>query len=81
MAALRTYDFGVLAVVNGDLISEKVTEGYVVSAIQPEFPSLKAFNNLSQGFLALVDFSLSFGHRLFSLFFPGRITRHSKMEC
>jgi len=34
----------------------------MVSAIEPEFPSLEAFDDLPQGFLALVELSLCLSH-------------------
>ena len=62
MAALRADDYRSLAVVNGDGIAEEVTECHMMAAIEPEFSPLKAFDDLSQGLLAFVCFSLCSGH-------------------
>lgn len=62
MAALRADDFRMLAVVNRDGIAEEVTECHMMSAIEPEFSPLEAFDDLSQGLLTLVSFSFCPGH-------------------
>lgn len=62
MAALSADDFRMLAVVNRDGIAEEITECHMMPAIEPEFPPLEAFDDLSQGLLAFVSFSLCPGH-------------------
>lgn len=62
ISALGADDNGLFAIADGNVVSEKMAEGDMMSTVKTELLSFQAFHYFSQGFGILVCFFLLFGH-------------------
>jgi hypothetical protein len=60
--ALGTKNDGLAAVSDCEVISEKMAERDMMSAIETEFLAIQPLDNLFQGFDVLIELFLLFGH-------------------
>ena len=65
ISAFTAYDLKFFAVVDGDVITEEITEGEMVYAVKLELPAFQFLKELSQRVSVFIVFSLLLGHRHF----------------